>query len=76
MSENLRTAKIPCYERVRKYRVHKIGIFSGKKILCPNIYGVGIFRVNTVCPFENFYCGNQVCLITPKLSEIFSCNLV
>ena len=31
MSEHLRTAKIPCKERVRKYRVHKIGVFSEKK---------------------------------------------
>ena len=47
MSEYLRTTKIPCYERVRDYRVHKIGVFS-EKIPCPNIYGVRIFKVNTV----------------------------
>ena len=34
--------KIPCYERVRKYRVHKIGVFSEKNTVsehlgCPNI---------------------------------------
>ena len=44
MSENLRSAKIPGYERVRKYRVHKIGVFSEKNTVsehlrCPNIYG-------------------------------------
>ena len=44
MSEHLRTAKIPCKERVRKYRVHKIGVFSEKKRVsehlgCPNIKG-------------------------------------
>ena len=43
MSEHLRTTKIPCKERVRKYRVHKIGVFSEKKkrvsehLGCPNI---------------------------------------
>ena len=47
VSEYLRTAKIPCNERARKYRVHKIGVFLEKK-RSPNIYGVGIFRVNTV----------------------------
>ena len=47
MSEHLRTAKIPCKERVRKYRVHKIGVFSEKRG-CPNFKGVQIFRVNTV----------------------------
>ena len=31
VSEHLRAAKIPCKERVRKYRVHKIGVFSEKK---------------------------------------------
>ena len=35
-------SKIPCKERVRKYRVHKIGVFSEKKRVsehlgCPNI---------------------------------------
>ena len=44
VSEHLRTAKIPCKERVRKYRVHKIGVFSEKKRVsehlgCPNIKG-------------------------------------
>ena len=39
---NIRTAIIPCKERVRKYRVHKIGVFSEKKRVsehlgCPNI---------------------------------------
>ena len=42
VSENLRTAKIPCNERVRKYRVHKIGVFSEKNTVsehlrCQNI---------------------------------------
>ena len=42
VSEHLWTAKIPCKERVRKYRVHKIGVFSEKKTVsehlgCPNI---------------------------------------
>ena len=39
VSEHLRTAKIPCKERVRKYRIHEIGVFSEKRG-CPNIYGV------------------------------------
>ena len=42
VSEYLRTAKIPSYEHVRKYRVHKIGVVSEKKkvsehLRCPNI---------------------------------------
>ena len=51
VSEHLWTAKIPCYEGVRKYRVHKIGVFSEKRG-CPNIYSVRIFRVNTVLSFQ------------------------
>ena len=44
MSEHLGTAKIPCKERVWKYREHKIGVFSEKKrvseyLRCPNIKG-------------------------------------
>ena len=48
MSEHLRTAKIPCKERVRKYRIHEIGVFSEKKrvsehLWCPEGAGVSFF---------------------------------
>ena len=42
MSEHLRTAKIPCKERVRKYRVQQIGVFSEKRG-CPEGAGVSLF---------------------------------
>ena len=37
VSEHLWTAKIPCKERVRKYRVHKIGVFSEKNTVSEHL---------------------------------------
>ena len=50
-------------ERVRKYRVHKIGVFSEKRG-CPNIDGVRIFKVNMVVMaklmnYKNYFTGHN-----------------
>ena len=58
MSEHLRTAKIPCKERVRKYRVHKIGVFSEKKRVSgyvQNFTFLVIIYFSLCCAFSSLY---------------------
>ena len=47
MSEHLLTAKIPCWERVRKHRVNKISVFLEKQEVSEHLR-CRIFRVNTI----------------------------